>query len=69
VTLIGGILRFETMARVVREKLAMNVNVPDGELVQFVSALGAALLARHRLNKLSEQGAAIEIESDFEPVH
>jgi (R)-2-hydroxyacyl-CoA dehydratese activating ATPase len=68
VTLIGGILRFETMARVVREKLAMNVNVPDGELVQFVSALGAALLARHRLNKLSEQGAAIEIESDLEPV-
>jgi predicted CoA-substrate-specific enzyme activase len=69
VTLIGGILRFETMARVVREKLGMSVNVPDGELVQFVSALGAALLARHRLNKLSEQGAAIEIERDLEPVH
>jgi predicted CoA-substrate-specific enzyme activase len=69
VTLIGGILRFETMARVVREKLGMNVNVPEGERVQFVSALGAALLARHRLNKLNEQGLAIEIESDREPVH
>lgn len=69
VTLIGGILRFETMARVVREKLEMNVNVPAGDLVQFVSALGAALLARHRLNKLSAQGAAIEIEKDLEPVH
>jgi predicted CoA-substrate-specific enzyme activase len=68
ITLIGGILRFETMARVVREKLKMDVNVPEGELVQFVSALGAALLARHRLNKLNEQGVAIGIESDLEPV-
>ncbi len=69
VTLIGGILRFETMARVVREKLGMNVNVPEGELVQFVSALGAALLAHHRLNKLNEQGVAVEIESALEAVH
>lgn len=54
-TLIGGILRFETMARVVREHLgAAAVNVPEGDLVQFVSAVGAALLARRRLEKLSE---------------
>jgi predicted CoA-substrate-specific enzyme activase len=69
VTLIGGILRFETMARVVREKLGMDVNVPAGEQVQFVSALGAALLARHRLNKLNEQGVAVAVETDLEAVN
>lgn len=57
VTLVGGILRFETMAKVVQEKLGMKVNVPEGDLVQFVAALGAALLAQHRLRKITEQGA------------
>ena len=33
-TLIGGILRFGTMARVVREKLNCEVNVPEGEMVK-----------------------------------
>ena len=51
-TLIGGILRFETMARVVREKLGQEVNVPPEHLVQFVGALGAAILAQRRLSKL-----------------
>lgn len=51
-TLIGGILRFETMARVVREHLHAEVNVPPENLVQFVSALGAAILARRRFQKL-----------------
>ena len=55
-TLIGGILRFETMARVVREKLGQEVNVPPEHLVQFVGALGAAILAQRRLKKLN--GAA-----------
>ena len=58
VTLIGGILRFETIARVVREKLDMPVNVPEGDLVQFTAALGAALLARYRLEKVGERGAS-----------
>jgi activator of 2-hydroxyglutaryl-CoA dehydratase len=61
-TLVGGILRFESMARVVQEKLGMNVNVPEGELVQFVAALGAALLAQHRLHKLGDQAAVVENE-------
>lgn len=52
-TLIGGILRFETMARVVREHLRTEVNVPPENLVQFVNALGAAILARRRFQKLS----------------
>ncbi|HEY6944056.1 MAG TPA: acyl-CoA dehydratase activase [Candidatus Acidoferrum sp.] len=52
-TLIGGILRFETMARVVREHLQAEVNVPPENLVQFVNALGAAILARRRFQKLN----------------
>ena len=53
-TLIGGILRYETMARVVRENLKKDVNVPSEDLVQFVGALGAAVLGRRRLEKLGE---------------
>ena len=52
-TLIGGILRFETMARVVREHLRAEVNVPPENLVQFVNAIGAAVLARRRFQKLN----------------
>lgn len=48
-TLIGGILRFETMADEVRRQLGSDVNVPAGDLVQFVPALGAAVLGQRRL--------------------
>lgn len=54
-TLIGGILRFQTMARVVREHLKAEVNVPPENLVQFVNALGAAILARRRWHKLNSR--------------
>jgi predicted CoA-substrate-specific enzyme activase len=50
--LIGGILRFETMARAVRDQLKRDVLVPDPDTVQFVPALGAAILAQRRLEKL-----------------
>ncbi len=53
-TLIGGILRFRRMADVVREQLNAEVNVPSGDLVQFTSALGAAILGHIRLRKLGE---------------
>jgi activator of 2-hydroxyglutaryl-CoA dehydratase len=56
-TLIGGILRFERMADVVRHELGAEVNVPRGDLVQFTSALGAAILGHRRLRKLQEQAA------------
>lgn len=59
-TLIGGILRFETMARVAREALRADVNVPEGELVQFVSALGAARLGHIRLAQLARERAGVE---------
>lgn len=58
-TLIGGILRFETMARLVREHLKSEVNVPDGDMVQFTTALGAAILGQQRLKKL---GQSIPVE-------
>ncbi len=54
-TLVGGILRFETMARAVRELMKTEVNVPEGDQVQCVGALGAALLAQRRLKKLRGQ--------------
>ena len=59
-TLIGGILRFETMARLVRERLKSEVNVPGGDMVQFTTALGAAILGHQRLRKLLADGAFVE---------
>ncbi|KPK63214.1 MAG: hypothetical protein AMS21_06810 [Gemmatimonas sp. SG8_38_2] len=60
-TLIGGILRFRRMIDVVREELASDVNVPDGDLVQFTSALGAAILGHRRLRRLEEEGVASDV--------
>ncbi len=59
-TLIGGILRFERMVDVVRETLKADVNVPKGDLVQFTSAFGAALLGQRRLQKLEETGTNLQ---------
>ena len=57
-TLIGGILRFETMVRVIRKELGTEVNVPDGDLVQFVAAFGAAVLGHRRLRSRDRDAAA-----------
>ena len=57
-TLIGGIMRFDTLAHAVREQLKAEVNVPDADTVQFVAALGAAILGRRRLEKLRADGTA-----------
>jgi predicted CoA-substrate-specific enzyme activase len=59
-TLIGGILRFERMVDVVRQELSADVNVPEGDLVQFIPALGAAILGHQRLRKLKDMEADIE---------
>jgi len=56
-TLIGGILRFERMVHVIREQIGAPVNVPAGDLVQFTSALGAALLGHVRLRQLAVAAA------------
>lgn len=50
-TLIGGILRFRTMVDVIRQELEADVHVPEGELVQFTTAFGAAILAGQRARK------------------
>ncbi len=57
-TLVGGILRFETMAQVVQDHLGAEVNVPEGDLAQYVGALGAAILGHQRLQKLNESSAS-----------
>jgi activator of 2-hydroxyglutaryl-CoA dehydratase len=57
-TLVGGILRFERMAAVVRDQLQAEVNVAPGDLVQFTAALGAALLGQRRLRQLGVTAAA-----------
>ena len=51
-TLIGGILRFDTMVKVVGEEVKGEVNVPEGDMVQYMPALGAAILGQTRLRKL-----------------
>jgi len=58
-TLIGGILRFSTMARVVREELGAECNVPEGDLVQYMAAYGAAVLGHKRLRVLAQEGAGV----------
>ena len=50
-TLVGGILRFESMGRLLRERLGAAVNLSPQDVVQFVAALGAAVLARQRLER------------------
>jgi (R)-2-hydroxyacyl-CoA dehydratese activating ATPase len=51
ITLVGGIMRFETMVRVMSEELKTAVNVPPEDLAQYTGAIGAALLAQRRLEK------------------
>lgn len=50
VTLVGGILRFPTMVEALRPHVP-ELNVPPGDLVQFVNAYGAAVLGLRRLAK------------------
>jgi len=57
-TLIGGILRYEAMGRVVREALKTDVNVPPPDLVQFIAAYGAGLLGQRRMEVLAAGGSA-----------
>ena len=49
-TLLGGILRFPTMAVEVQRHLGGEVNLPPGEMVQFAAAVGAAVLGYRRVS-------------------
>lgn len=55
-TMIGGILRIGTMVDVVRAELGQPFNVPEGDLVQYTSALGAAVAGRLRVERLAAAG-------------
>lgn len=57
-TLVGGILRFERMVRVVEGALGARVNVLPGDLVQYTAAFGAALLGQRRLQRLAAGAAS-----------
>lgn len=57
VTLVGGILRFPSMVEALRRQVPA-INVPEGDLVQYVNALGAAILGAQRLKKLAERPSA-----------
>ncbi len=57
-TLVGGILRFESMAKAIREELDGEVNIPPGDTPQFTGALGAAVLGQLRLSRLHQEAAA-----------
>ena len=54
-TLIGGILRFESLSIAVEETLKQGVNVPQDDLCQYTCALGAAVLGQLRLSKQETQ--------------
>jgi predicted CoA-substrate-specific enzyme activase len=54
-TLVGGILRFESMGALLREKLGQAVNVPVPEMVQMVGALGAAVLGQRRVVQIASR--------------
>ncbi len=56
-TLIGGLLRFQSMATTVEAQLGAGVNVPPNGDCQFACATGAAKLAHARLKKLDESNA------------
>lgn len=59
-TLVGGILRFESMGRLLTERLGAAVNLPPADVVQFVGAIGAAALARQRVQQIPE-GASVDV--------
>jgi (R)-2-hydroxyacyl-CoA dehydratese activating ATPase len=60
-TLVGGIMRFPTMIRVMQQQLGASVNVPAEPLVQYTGAIGAAVLAKRRLEKLEREGHPAEV--------
>lgn len=58
VTLVGGIMRFPTMAQVLHSQLGVSVNVPPEPLAQFTAAVGAAVLGHERLARRTARPAA-----------
>jgi predicted CoA-substrate-specific enzyme activase len=61
-TLVGGILQIEAMVRLLRERLAIPVNVPAGDSVLFSGAVGACVLGLRRLAR----GSAAQVAASGE---
>jgi predicted CoA-substrate-specific enzyme activase len=59
-----GSIRFKSMAQVVREEIGSEVNVPDVDMVQYTTALGAAILGHHRLKKLQQEKGSDQLQPD-----
>jgi predicted CoA-substrate-specific enzyme activase len=62
-TLLGGILRFERMVDEIRTALDAEINIPPGDLVQYVGALGAARLGHTRFLRRNSDAATQPAES------
>lgn len=58
-TLIGGIMRFSTVPGEVERQLGEEVNVPEGDMCMFTTALGAAVLGHRRIEKLAQERAKV----------
>ena len=57
ITLVGGILRFESMTALMQERLTPSPNVLPEGIVQYVAALGCAVLGRQRMAGAHRAGA------------
>jgi len=55
ITLVGGIMRFPTMVELMRRHIGQEANVPPEPLVQFTGAIGGAVLARRRAERLAAE--------------
>ena len=66
-TLTGGILRFVSMGRLMRERLGEAANIPEPDDVQFVGAIGAAVLGQRRLRARAEQRLPQTANADLRP--
>lgn len=59
-TLVGGILRWGRIAQAISEDLKIKVNVAEGDLPQFTSALGCAILGHLRLRTSPSSRAKLQ---------
>lgn len=62
-TLVGGILRWGRIAQAISEDLKMEVNVPEGDLPQFTSAIGCAILGHLRLQAPNQKSAPLSSDA------
>ena len=57
-TIIGGVVRFPSMANLIKDRLGADVNIAPEETVQYMNAVGASVLARRRLEQVAARDDA-----------